>query len=332
MAIRELPITGGKPANLLGRVCVAFPDTSFVVEAIANVGMSQGTIELDLAVTGERSFPGIAWRLDGTTYESFFVRPHQMGNPDAIQYTPVFNDVSAWQLYHGDGFWAPTQFPLNEWFTIRVAFAGQRGEAFVADPGMPALVFDRLRVPVESGSIGILPGGAGVHFARLAYDDAPPHFAGAAPAPPVRDELSVSTWSVSNPVAEGSPPSTANGWQLLESEPSGLANLARLHPVTDELNTVFARATLHAEHAGVREMDLGFSDRAVVHLNGHPLFRGDDTYRSRDYRFLGSIGYYVTLYLPLNEGDNELIVAVSESCGGWGLQARFHDLSGLVVE
>jgi hypothetical protein len=54
--------------------------------------------------------------------------------------------------------------------------------------------------------------------------------------------------------------------------------------------------------------------------------------RSRDYRFLGSIGWYDTIYLPLVAGDNELVVAVSEDLGGWGLQARFPDPSGLTLE
>ena len=69
-------------------------------------------------------------------------------------------------------------------------------------------------------------------------------------------------------------------------------------------------------------LELGFSDRAVVYLNGRPLYRGDDTYRSRDYRFLGSIGWYDELYLPLEAGENELVIAVSEDLGGWGLQGR----------
>ena len=43
---------------------------------------------------------------------------------------------------------------------------------------------------------------------------------------------------------------------------------------------------------------------------------------TRDYRFLGSIGYWDRLYLPLVPGENELVLAVSENFGGWGLQAR----------
>jgi hypothetical protein len=76
-------------------------------------------------------------------------------------------------------------------------------------------------------------------------------------------------------------------------------------------------------------MELGFSDRAVVYLNGRALFRGSDTYRSRDYRFLGSIGWFDTVFLDLREGDNELVVAVSETLGGWGIQGRLSDPAGV---
>ena len=87
-----------------------------------------------MALTGERAFHGVAWRvLDDDNYESFYVRPHQVGNPDSVQYNPVFNGVASWQLYHVDGFWAAVDFPMREWFTVRVVFAGSRAEVFVGD-------------------------------------------------------------------------------------------------------------------------------------------------------------------------------------------------------
>ena len=112
-------------------------------------------------------------------------------------------------------------------------------------------------------------------------------------------------------------------WTELAAEPSGRTDLARVNGVRDGRNTVLARTTLDAEREEVRVLELGFSDRAVVFLNGRALYRGDDTYRSRDYRFLGSIGYYDTLFLPLVAGANDLVVAVSEDFGGWGIQARW---------
>jgi hypothetical protein len=108
-------------------------------------------------------------------------------------------------------------------------------------------------------------------------------------------------------------------------------NLARLAGIRDGRNTVLARTTIRSEREQTVGLQLGFSDRAAVYLAGRLLYRGDDAYRSRDYRFLGSIGYWDTVYLPLAHGDNELTVAVSEDFGGWGVQARLPDLADAVV-
>ena len=329
MSLRELPITAGTRAEHLGRLAVRFDEHAPSVVAFGDVSLTDGTIQVDLALSGERSFPGLVWRVKGDTYESFFVRPHQSGNPDSVQYTPVFNDVSAWQLYTGSGFWAPIELPLERWFSLRVCFAGDRGEAYIDDMESPALVFRRLRLPVAAGGIGILASPDGVHYAGFNYDPTVPHLRGA----PLRAEEmqpgTVPGWWVSNLVAEGVAPAAARTWKYLEAEPSGLANLARVHPLGTTLNTVFARTTLLTQSAGIRPMDLGFSDRIVVYLNGRPVFAGRDDYRSRDYRFLGSIGWWDTVFLPLAQGENELVVAVSETFGGWGLQARFQDPTGI---
>ena len=78
-------------------------------------------------------------------------------------------------------------------------------------------------------------------------------------------------------------------------------------------------------------MGFGFSDRVKVYLNNNLLFSADDTYSSRDYRFLGTMGYYDSLYLPLVKGENVVFLAVSERFGGWGVQAKFQDMSGIRI-
>lgn len=145
-------------------------------------------------------------------------------------------------------------------------------------------------------------------------------------------------WSVSDPFPEDAVSGAtldpglvaARTWTMLVAEASGLANLARVHGVRGNRNTVLARTVLRSERAQTARLELGFSDRAVVYLNGRALSRGDDTYRSHDYRFLGSIGWWDTVYLPLGEDENELVVAVSETFGGWGVQARLPAVEGLV--
>ena len=55
----------------------------------------------------------------------------------------------------------------------------------------------------------------------------------------------------------------------------------------------------------------------------------DTAARSRDYRYLGTIGLFDEVMLPLRDGDNELWLAVSESFGGWGVLARLPDENGI---
>ena len=122
----------------LGRRCVV---ARGFVPVLTHVELEDGSVELELAVGAERSFHGVLWRAqDDENHEAFFVRPHQVGNPDSIQYMPVFNGVPSWQLHYGDGFSAPVSFPIDEWFVIRVVFAGACAEVYVADLDTPVLV------------------------------------------------------------------------------------------------------------------------------------------------------------------------------------------------
>lgn len=309
------------PAGLRGRRCIRLGAEGLAVVTLRGVEPAGGAIELDVAVEASRSFHGVFWRgRAGGNYESFFLRPHQSGNPDAVQYTPVFNGTPGWQLYHGDGFWSPVTIPPGDWMTLRVVTGGDTAEIFAGDPARPALVA-RLRHAPGPGSLGLLVAGEGLHVARFAVEpDARP----AAVAHPLRATPgAILDWEVSAPFAEGSDPDPSSlAWTPLRAEPSGLADLARVHVLGDALNTVYARATIDAPAAREVELAFGFSDRAVVRLNGRRLYRGDCTFRSRDYRFLGSIGWWDALMLPLQAGPNELLMAVSEDVGGWGVQAR----------
>jgi hypothetical protein len=332
--LTEIPLTSDRwnwgtaqPAFVdhLGRAAARFPD-AFELATLDGARLSDGIVELDLAVTRQRSFPGVAWHVaDPRNQETFFVRPHQVGNPDAIQYTPVTNGISSWHLYHGPGFWAPIVFPIGDWFTIRVAFSSRRATAHVADLTAPSLVIDEQKLAATTGGIGLLVAGPGLHVARFAYADATPSLP--EPMSPPRDPTPgiIPSWWVSEPFEEarlGEQLTAEHRWTRLDAEPSGLTDLARASGLEGERNTVLARATLGAARDGVVPLEIGFSDRAVVFLDGRPLFRGDDAYRTRDYRFLGSIGWWDTVYLPLRQGASELVVAVSETFGGWGLQAR----------
>jgi hypothetical protein len=320
------------PVRYRGRDCLRFADGA-LSPAAPNMEIADGVLEADLLVSPARAFHGLAWRVRGHDFESFFVRPHQSGNPDAIQYTPVSHGISSWQLYHGPGFWAPITIPIDAWFTMRIAFTGARADMYVDDLAVPVLS-TRLLQGAGSGGVALQVGGPGLHVARVAASRGPVELVGALPpeAPPWPG--TIRRWEVSDAFPEAAiagatvlPAALAAGrsWTALAAEPGGLADLARVNGIEGDRNTVLARASIHAAVAGSRSLELGFSDRAIVFVNGRAVFRADDAYRTRDYRFLGSIGYWYTLHLDLVAGANELVIAVSEDVGGWGVQARFAD-------
>jgi len=107
-------------------------------------------------------------------------------------------------------------------------------------------------------------------------------------------------------------------WKKLECEATGIANLARLVAIGEQSNTTFARLIIASEREQIKELKFGFSDRVRAYLNDHLLYAGSDGFVSRDYRFLGTVGLWDALYLPLRQGRNELLMAVSENldcCG-----------------
>jgi hypothetical protein len=121
-------------------------------------------------------------------------------------------------------------------------------------------------------------------------------------------------------------------WTQLKCDSTGLANLARVNGVKDikqGKNSVFVKTIVSAKKDTLKKLEIAFSDAVKVYLNDQILFEANDIFRSRDYRFLGTIGYFDAVYLPLKKGKNDIQIAVTERMGGWGLKARFADMAGI---
>jgi hypothetical protein len=139
----------------------------------------------------------------------------------------------------------------------------------------------------------------------------------------------VREWQVSDPFVTPDGPITAlpdaTGWKKLETEPSGLLVLLRYiaRPKRGERATVLAKKMLTSTGAERVPLHLGYSDEVTLFLNGEPLFTADDSYSFDRPRREGVIGLdQATVYLPLRPGENELVLAVTDVFGGWGLMGR----------
>ena len=322
------------------------PDASF----------TDGTIDLEVQLGDRRSFVYVEFRIGGDgDREEFYLRPHKSNLPDAVQYAPVWQGRSAWQLYHGQGGTAPAGFTAGQWMPVRVVVRGRHAAIFIGDMTTPALVVPRLAREPQAGHIalrGFIPAGtpgtapavrfANVRVSREVSFDFDGALQAAEAAAPV-DGLVIRSWSVSRafvpePYGAGLPAVPAGtvtgAFAPLETEKGGLLSLHRHVKVAPNSPTTsaVAKTTVRAARAGVYTLDLGFSDIATVFVNGVPVFTGDASYAFDRPRREGLIGYdQARLYLPLKEGENELAVLVSDAFGGWGLMGRFVAATGLTL-
>ena len=330
--------------NSLGRSSLFLKGGHAVVK---DSEFSDGTIEYDVAFDGTRGFNGVVWRIkDDYNYEKFYIRPHQSGNPDANQYTPVFNGVSGWQLYaSGNGYGAPYEYPSNEWIHVKVLVSGSEGEVYIGDMETPLFFINEMKTGIKSGKVGLVvevPFLAPAYFSNFSYNNVKDLKLKGTATKEIEPSGTISSWQISNPFKESEIMDKYNyshlaedlSWQMLNSEVSGITNISRLHGILEKKNTAFAKVTIVSDSEQIKKLNFGFSSRIMIFLNGQLLYSGQDAFLTRDYRFLGTMGYYDDVYLSLTKGENELWMAISEDLmfrGGWGFQAKIEDQKGIKI-
>jgi hypothetical protein len=302
---------------------------------LRNVQFQDGTIEVD--VSGKPSgFAFLVFRAaaanDG---EDVYLRMGLSGTPDAVQYMPMYGGLGSWKLYHGPGYTASAVFDAKAWTHLRVDVEGRHASVFVGDATVPTMVVPELEGARSIGAIGVFegtPGGSSdsVLFSNFRYTPRAP-VAPVAAAPNAGPGV-IRHWSLSATVPVDrsaridSLPAVARAdrtpWQSVDAEPSGILNIARYRTMAGARTLVVARTVIHADRAELRRLNFGYSDDVTLFLNGRPLYGGRNGYEARYPSSLGLMTTDDAVYLPLRAGDNELLLAVAEVFGGWGLRAQ----------
>jgi hypothetical protein len=322
----------------MGKKCLRLTNGSAILK---NVNFLNGVIEFDIALQQAYYFPGIAFRVkDNKNAEYFYLRPHLSGNPDAVQYYPEYNYSGGWQLYYGEGYTNAHVLPLDRWLHIKMLIKGSEAEVYFNDEKDPVLFINKLLRPMQAGMLVLdntMP--ATAWFANFSYTATDNIILKSKPRPfPPLAKTVFTSWEVSDPLEEkmvkdkallGDINTSAFHWHHLPTDDRGIADLSILSGIEQDKNTVFAKLVIESDKAQVKKFSFGFSDRARVYFNNKLLYAGEDNFLSRDYRFLGTMGYYDAVYLDLKKGKNEVWIAVSENEGGWGVMAKLEDLSAV---
>jgi hypothetical protein len=314
----------------LGRQALHLRDGAVIL----GVDMADGIIEYDAALAqgpDQTGFFGNVLRLASEAdFENIYLRADESGRPDAAQYFPLINGSETWQLYSGEGYEAAATWPYGAWFHVKIVVAGEQAELYVGAADKPTIFIRELKHEMASGPIGLWAFGADAWVSNFKYEilTEPPALAGK-PAPVVLPEGAITSWSVSSPFAESeigellSADDTASlTWTDMTADETGMLNFSYLSAIVDDKNTVFASTKISAAQEEYRKVAFGFSDRVRVYLDNRLVYSAQDDFHSRHPMFNGVIGGQPDqLYLHLQPGEHEVLFAVSETDGGWGLTA-----------
>ncbi|HEY5403032.1 MAG TPA: hypothetical protein VIK24_09185, partial [Pyrinomonadaceae bacterium] len=339
-----------KVVDYQGRKCLLLDGGAAVLK---NFQMRDAVIDVDVATPAARGFFGLQFRLadDGANGEWVYLRQHKSGYPDAMQYTPVLNTGANWQIYNGIGFTGMVDIPKDTWFHLRLEVTGAQAKLFVKDMQKPALVMSDLKSGVQNGQVALHVLTGATYFSNFEIRTTPDvpwerHLPAMPPGTLTKWSLSPSFDALER--NQGRPLSLAESeamhWQDVEAEPPGFVVLYRYREAphlrvtfaTDfskrlepqpGMKLLYARTSIDSDRAQVKKLYVGYSDDVSVFLNGKILFRGRSAQNFRDPGFLGIVNpENDTVYLPLQKGSNELMLAVSELGGGWGFICRLTEV------
>lgn len=310
--------------------------------AILNdTSFKDGIISFDIAMPEGRGFGGVFFRWNDNTAEHFYLRSHLSGKPDSNQYTPRFNGLSGWQIYHGERYSTPSVYDTGSWTSVKLVIKDNKMDVYI-NSDSPSLHIDNLMAPNVAGGIRFTAARQNFHISNIniVEDTNVKTVGSASPASPFPENLitqfNVGTRALAAGDIEAMPTLDSKhlegqNWQSIDVDESGAANLAQLFDGDRDKDTMLVKMNIRSYEDKIVPIQFGFSDRVTVFLNGKTLMHGDDTYLTRDYRHLGTVGLYDRVYLPLNSGDNELIFAVTEAFGGWAIKAAMQPVSGVTI-
>jgi len=324
--------------------------------SLKDVDFSDGTIEYDIALGF--GFPGIYFRTseDQKNGENFYIRAFGPATPEkrtTLQYSAVIDGISIWDL--SDEYQSGATLIENGWNHVKLVISGKQMKAYVNDMNAPALVVPELEGRRNSGKIYF--SGGDVAYANFeikpnATDGLSPEAGFMAIS---NDTRYLRSWMVSQPsdfpfgrevkmklpsangtIEESELPDSTAQWLPIRAEGRAIVNLTRKfgHVGDDGRRLAWLKTTIESDRVQERTLSLGFSDEVWVFINGQILlvdknYFGTPSQKSPKARCTIE---NASIRLPLQEGKNEILIALANYFYGWGIVARLDDTEGIRLQ
>jgi len=298
--------------------------------AVKNLKFTNGTIEVDVYANSIRSFAGITFRKQNNNMEEVYMRLHKSNQADAVQYTPIFNNESNWQLFRESQ--ANVSFKKTGWNSLRIEVSNQSAEVFVNDEKV--MTIDKLRTVQNTGEIGLfaLFSNRFSNF-RITPKDAIENTKKNNNLPV--DSTIITKWEItkSKPY-KGEELHFENflkeEYITVETETSGLLPISKYIKKSstgnfeqNEEDYIVASTSVYTSNDETKLFSFDYSDKIIVYLNGEVLFKGNNAFRTKGVQYMGHIDINTNkLFIPLKKGENTIHCVVIDKANGWGLIAK----------
>ena len=146
-----------------------------------------------------------------------------------------------------------------------------------------------------------------------------------------------STLAAGKEVAASDLPAPTARWQPLAAERAGLVNISRVYgypipPSQHDRALVWLKATIVSSKSQSKKVDFGWAREAWIFVNGKLVYADKNLYWDKtkskppDGRCSLENGSFP---LPLQAGDNEVVVALANNFYGWAFIFRLDDVKGV---
>jgi hypothetical protein len=307
--------------------------------SLKGVDFSDGVIEFDI-LPEEKQFSLMYFRYkDSLESECFYFRTDRVGQPQAIQYTPLIGGVNCWNIF--DNYQTAAEWQANLPIHTKLVVSGRRMRVYLNHAGEAALDVPRLEGNATHGTICFQGKGTLSNLAvRQGQTEGLPAAEGFDPV--ANDPHYIRRWQVTEPelipkdvdFSFKSIPDSQRVWKPIGVERMGLVNLTRMYPYKDFVRRiVFLKTTLHSDKERTCQLQLGFMNEVWVFLNGQWLYVDKNFYGAPIAKQRGRISIENSKFtVPLQQGDNVLLIGVGGGFFGWGVMARVDELEGITMK
>ncbi len=239
-------------------------------------------LQAEVAVPGPYGFAGLVFGArDSKNFELVYISPGIDSEMGQIQYDPVMNGSSTWQIYHGPVYQADAPVPAGEWVKLRLEVQQDSVAICVGDTTTPQIVVPSLQLGRPAGRIGVwgcLP--SYIRNFSAEHIQPAPIDSKRADLKRLENDTFVTEWMFSEPYTHAGTPNilhdwTKAVWTKATVEENGTLNLNRMYPAAEKGTCVQTKYMFSLSVEKESLLTFGFSDQIRLWINEQEVYQGE---------------------------------------------------------